>query len=69
MAGARADGAQVFLAPKSNCDEVRGHVPDQLRVFAIDTFDQALEVLETLKQGNQAQIDKLPSCSASAPSK
>ena len=67
--GARADGAQVFLAPKSNCDEVRGHVPDQLRVFAIDTFDQALEVLETLKQGNQAQIDKLPSCSASAPSK
>ena len=33
--GAEDAGADWFLAPASNCDEVVGHVPDGLSVFAV----------------------------------
>src|SRR5690606_9842084 len=31
--GARDAGAEYFLAPETNCNEVVGHVPDGIRVF------------------------------------
>jgi PDZ domain-containing protein len=49
--GAEAAGATVFLAPKSNCDEVVGHVPDGLDVYAVSTLDQAVEDLQTIAAG------------------
>jgi PDZ domain-containing protein len=42
MYGARDAGADWFLAPASNCDEVVGHVPDGLTVFRVSTLDEAL---------------------------
>jgi PDZ domain-containing protein len=50
--GARNAGAELFLAPASNCDEVVGHVPDGLDVYAVSTLDEALEVLETTGDGS-----------------
>ena len=62
MAGAKSAGAEFMLAPKSNCDEVVGNVPDGLDVFAVATLDQALTVMETLGRG--ADSSQLPRCTA-----
>ncbi|MFT4229129.1 MAG: PDZ domain-containing protein [Microbacterium sp.] len=60
--GARGAGAEYFLAPKSNCDEVYGHVPDGLRVFAVEDLDDALAVLEAVADGGD--LDALATCTA-----
>jgi PDZ domain-containing protein len=49
--GAKDAGATVFLAPESNCDEVTGHVPDGLDVFAVSDLDQAREIVEAAGEG------------------
>ncbi|WP_173924419.1 PDZ domain-containing protein [Agromyces sp. Marseille-P2726] len=49
--GAEDVGAEWFLAPASNCDEVTGHVPDGMRVFAVETLDQAREIVEAVGEG------------------
>ncbi|OII38336.1 hypothetical protein BIU98_14040 [Curtobacterium sp. MMLR14_010] len=49
--GAEAAGATVFLAPAANCDEVVGHVPDGLDVYAVKTLDQAVSDLGTIASG------------------
>ena len=62
MYGARDAGATYFLAPKSNCDEVTGHVPSGLRVFAVTKLDQSLAALKAIK--THGDLSKLPSCPA-----
>ena len=57
MAGARAAGATVFLAPAANCSDVRGAVPAGLRVVKVATLTQAMTDLEALKKGQS-----VPSC-------
>lgn len=49
--GAKDAGAELFLAPASNCDEVVGHIPDGLEVYAVSTLDEALDVLQTTGEG------------------
>ena len=49
--GAKDAGAEWFLAPEANCDEVVGHVPDGLQVFAVETLDDALNALEAVRDG------------------
>jgi len=58
--GASAAGARYFLAPRSNCDEVVGHVPDGLRVFSVQTLDDSLAVLDAIREGGD--LDALPTC-------
>jgi len=60
--GAKDAGAEWFLAPESNCDEVVGHVPDGLTVFAVKTLDDSLAALKAIADG--ADTSKLPTCSA-----
>jgi PDZ domain-containing protein len=57
MAGARAAGATVFLAPAGNCPDTRGAVPAGLRVVKVSTLNQAVDDLEALKAGKP-----VPSC-------
>jgi PDZ domain-containing protein len=52
MYGARAAGATVFLAPASNCDEVTGHVPAGLHVYAVKTLSDSLKVLDAVRSGS-----------------
>lgn len=60
MWGAVDAGAGYFLAPERNCDEVVGHIPDGLRVFAVSTLDDALAVLEGVREGGD--LAALPAC-------
>lgn len=60
--GAKDAGAEWFLAPESNCDEVVGHVPDGLRVFAVETLDDAIDALDAVREGGD--LDALPTCTA-----
>lgn len=58
--GAKDAGAEWFLAPASNCDEVVGHVPDGLRVFSVETLDDSLAALEAVR--DDGDLDALPTC-------
>ena len=61
MAGAVSAGATFFLAPRSNCDEVVGHVPDGLTVAAVGAIDAAIAALDDYTAGRAA-----PSCDATS---
>jgi PDZ domain-containing protein len=60
IAGAREAGATWFLAPRDNCGEVVGHVPDGLRVVAVDTLGSAREAVERI--AGSRDLDSLPAC-------
>lgn len=60
--GAKDAGADWFLAPASNCDEVAGHVPTGLKVFAVKTLDDSLTALKAIADGSDTSA--LPTCSA-----
>lgn len=59
--GARQKGAQYFLAPADNCNEVVGHIPEGLKVFKISNFDQALKAVKAV--GDGVDTSDLPTCS------
>lgn len=61
MAGSLRDGADWFLAPAGNCDEVVGHVPDGLTVVKIATLHEAREAVEAIGAGDAGD---LPTCTA-----
>jgi PDZ domain-containing protein len=61
MYGARGDGATWFLAPASNCNEVVGHIPSGLTVFAVKTLDDSLADVRTIASGGDTS--KLATCS------
>jgi Lon-like protease len=58
--GAKGAGAEYFLAPASNCNEVVGHVPAGLRVFSVSTLDDSLTALDAIRSGGD--LDALPTC-------
>ncbi|OCG75838.1 YlbL family protein [Microbacterium sediminis] len=59
--GARDAGAEWFLAPESNCDQVVGHIPDGLSVVSVGTLDEARDAVEAIAEGGAAD---LPTCTA-----
>ncbi|MDO4258476.1 MAG: S16 family serine protease [Actinomycetaceae bacterium] len=61
MWGAKDDGAQWFLAPTKNCDEVVGHIPEGLKVTKVGTLDEARHAVDMIAQGKG---DSLPQCTA-----
>lgn len=61
MVGARDGGAEFFLAPKGNCDEVVGHVPRGLTVVEVSDFDTAVRSLDRIAKG---EAEGLPDCSS-----
>ena len=62
MWGAVDADAKWFLAPEENCDEVVGHVPAGLRVFSVGTLDDALEVLDAIRE--DGDLAALPTCTS-----
>ncbi|PJJ71624.1 PDZ domain-containing protein [Diaminobutyricimonas aerilata] len=63
MYGALGSGADWFLAPAGNCEEVVGNVPEGLEVFAVQTLDDAEAAVEGIAAGDTAD---LPGCEAFA---
>jgi Lon-like protease len=59
LAGAQVDGADYFLAPAGNCDEVVGHVPEGMDVFTVSTFQEAKTAVEAIAAHHTAG---LPTC-------
>ena len=51
MAGARAAGATVFLAPAANCQDAAAAVPPGMRLVKVSTLRGAIAALEALKAG------------------
>lgn len=60
LVGAKDAGAEYFLAPIENCDEVIGNEVDGLQVIAVDTLDDSLAALDAIKSGD---TEDLPTCS------
>jgi PDZ domain-containing protein len=58
--GAVDAGADYFLAPEANCNEVVGHVPDGIRVFSVATIDDAIAALDAIAASDG--IDALATC-------
>jgi PDZ domain-containing protein len=56
LVGARHAGAEWFLAPADNCDEVVGHVPDGLRVVRTSTLHQSRLAVEAIAAGRGATL-------------
>ena len=63
MYGAVRAGADYFFAPADNCNEVVGHVPEGLTVFAISDLSDSLAALDAISTGSSTA--GLPSCNAS----
>lgn len=61
--GARDAGADFFLAPAANCDEVVGHIPDGLQVISTSTLEDSLNALAVIAE--DGDVDALPVCTAS----
>ncbi|CCH71844.1 putative secreted protein [Nostocoides australiense Ben110] len=59
IVGAKEAGAGYFLAPAANCPELAGHVPDDITVVKIATFDEAVSAVDGIAAGKTG----LPSCS------
>jgi len=59
---ARDNGAEWFLAPVRNCDEVVGSVPSGIRAVAVGTLDDALAALRTIAGGGDTSA--LRTCEA-----
>ncbi len=59
VVGAKASGAQFFLAPAQNCPDLTGHTPDGLRVVRVETFTDALADVQAIAAG---KADGLPTC-------
>lgn len=60
MFGAVGVGADWFLAPIGNCDEIVGNVPGDLEVFAVATLDEAIGVLQAI--ADNEGFDALARC-------
>ena len=61
LLGAKRDGATWFLAPKDNCSQVVGHVPDGLRDVSVSTLAEAYDALVAIGEGRGGD---LPRCVA-----
>ena len=42
-------GAELFIAPQENCEDIIGHVPSGLKVVPVKTLSQAVKVLKDFK--------------------
>jgi PDZ domain-containing protein len=56
LVGARRAGADYFLAPADNCNEVRGHVPGGLKVVQVATLDAARTDVAAIAAGHAATL-------------
>lgn len=65
LVGSATDGAEFFIAPVSNCDEVASNIPDGLNVYAVSNFEEALNVVETIAKANDQNdpiLSELATC-------
>jgi PDZ domain-containing protein len=59
--GAQQAGAKFFLAPEKNCAELNENLPNDIKVFRVANFEDALLAVE--KIGTNQDLSSLPTCS------
>lgn len=64
MHAAHAREVDLFLAPVANCDEVRQNTPEGLVVVPVETFEEAVEVLDLVADESDLESLGLPNCSS-----
>ncbi len=64
LVGAKRAGAEWFLAPAGNCNDLAGRIPSGLRVVRVATLAEAKSAVETIAGGDQQAIESLPGCQA-----
>lgn len=57
--GAAADGAELFLVPAGNCQDVEGAENGDMRLTRVENLDDAVKAIETWTEDPNA---KLPTC-------
>ncbi len=57
--GAASDGAELFLVPAGNCQDVEGAENGDMRLTRVETLDDAVKAIETWTEDPNA---KLPTC-------
>jgi Lon-like protease len=62
MHASEGAGAELFLAPAANCDEVAGNEPGGLTVVPVTTFDEARGYVEQVAEAGEADGLDLPTC-------
>lgn len=62
VAGSRSQGAEHFLAPRDNCDELEGRLPSGMDVYGVEDADEAVEILTAVKDGDEDFIAGLEPC-------
>lgn len=60
MIGAHNAGADYFLAPAANCQDVVGHVPEGLQVIKVGTLKEAYDAVTLIGSGKDSS--GLPTC-------
>ena len=48
----RRSGASIFIVPRANYKDAKAHAGNHLKVYPVDTFDDALRILGSLKGSN-----------------
>lgn len=51
LIGAKKAGAVLFLAPKNNCNDVAGNIPDGLTVASVSTLSDAMKAIADFNSG------------------
>ncbi|WP_223881137.1 YlbL family protein [Nesterenkonia ebinurensis] len=60
--GARDEGAEHFLAPRPNCDELVGRLPGGIEVYGVEDVDQAVEIVEAVRDNDEDFLAGLEPC-------
>lgn len=62
LVGAQDQGAEHFLAPRDNCDELEGRLPSGLDVYGVENVDEAVTIVEAVRDGDEDFLAGVEPC-------
>lgn len=62
VVGAVDDEADHFLAPRENCDELTGRIPDELDVYGVEDVEQAADIVQAVRDNDEDFLAGLEPC-------
>ncbi|WFP15658.1 YlbL family protein [Citricoccus muralis] len=60
--GAQAEGAEIFLAPAENCEELTSQVPEGITVYSVEDLDSARSIVEAAGRGEPPEPELQTTC-------
>lgn len=62
LVGAQSQGAEHFLVPRDNCGELEGRLPGGLDVYGVEDVDEAVAIVEAVRDGDEDFLAGLTPC-------